>query len=353
MVWCFFAVLLTILCMLLPPDLLSVKKREGWMLFAMFTAKITNFNYYFSIFFSFLLYFTVVVPPANLTVNLYVQLEEGFTIGTLVFWWYLITFQMAVSCHRYLVSLETSSNQLDAKRLDNMSVDAAMAPALTFGDASLNPDSATTASQEKDTPETLINHVYTVPAFLLPLSFIPDSLRYCSYKHPTSVQLTSFGKSIVFASSCLVFAFLFAGIYINTFTYEWVGLVSLAITSNTTTDYSFLSLGEGFPATTGYPDQTDVKFAQAVYLLYSVVLPLVSVIAMATMWFAPMKYITQMYVLTAAEFFMTWAQFDVTVVTLLVLVSTSTFSKVCSIGCHSLFIFMFSYSVVIFQSLLF
>jgi hypothetical protein len=93
-------------------------------------------------------------------------------------------------------------------------------------------------------------------------------------------------------------------------------------------DYSLLSLGLGFPATTGYPDHTDVKFAQAVYFLYTIVLPLISVVGITALWLVPMRYVNQMTALNVTEFLIAWAQFDVTVVTLLVLVTTSTFSKV-------------------------
>lgn len=345
--------------MTLPPDILSVNTREGWLLFSMFTAKFTNFNYYFSIFFSYLLYFTVAVPTIDLTVNLYVQLEQGFTIGALVYWWYLFTLQLAVVCHRYIISEELStvnnSNSINAfsnaiannndntMRVKNnrWSVDsyddsmfhdtastADGANAISSKLAQNEPQSMNSNIINKDESEMLINHKYSVSAFLLPISYFPDSLQSYSYKQSLLIKLTLFGKICVLSLPCLVFGFLLAGMYINTFTYEWVGLVSLGITTDTVSDYSFISIGTGFPATTGYPNQTDVKFAQTVFMLYTIVLPLISVVFMTVLWVVPMKYVTQMCALIVTEFFITWSQFDVAVVTLLVLVTTTTFSKV-------------------------
>lgn len=175
--------------------------------------------------------------------------------------------------------------------------------------------------------ECMKDHVFTVSADLVPSKYLPDDKGIAANDNQVlSIRFTALTKTIVLILIFASFIFLLCSSILETMTYKILGLLSLLITEDPTSQFSLISIAQYFPQTTGDSSNSAGLFVTALFILYSVVIPLMSVIGIAALWLIPMKSSFQrnLYIFTEACF--AFSQFDVAVLTLIVNTQTDSFA---------------------------
>lgn len=172
--------------------------------------------------------------------------------------------------------------------------------------------------------ECMKDHSFSVSADLIPTQYLADDQPAGDQK--VSIQFTALTKVLVLIFIWATFALLLCSSLLQTMTYKILGLLSLLITENPTSEYSLVSIAQYFPQTTGDPSNAAGIFVTALFVLYSLVIPLIAVIGFAALWYIPMKATFQRNVLIFTEACLAFAQFDVAVLTLIVNTQTDSFA---------------------------
>lgn len=177
--------------------------------------------------------------------------------------------------------------------------------------------------------ECMKDHCFSVSSDLIPSKHLPDGVSTsASEDKKLSVQFTAFTKVMVLILIWASFVFLLCGSILESMTYKILGLLSLLITEDPTSQYSVLSIAQYFPQTTDNPSDPAALFTTVLFILYSLVIPLMAVSGFALLWYFPMKPNFQRNMLIFTEACMAFAQFDVAVLTLIVNTETDSFAAV-------------------------
>jgi hypothetical protein len=112
----------------------------------------------------------------------------------------------------------------------------------------------------------------------------------------------------------LVFCLVGAGVYFDSFGFTFSGAVGVLykfIGLNPQESYSILSVGMALPTKTYHPTTPDIPMLQAAWLTFAVALPLLHLLTLFILFFAPLKYKAQRSLFHAVEVIGAWASLEV------------------------------------------
>ena len=127
-------------------------------------------------------------------------------------------------------------------------------------------------------------------------------------------QFTSFGKGLI---TCAIIACMFiviAGVFMLTFVFHFKGLVGFILKSDSDPEYSLVTTGTAVSSATGDPNSFIVRWIQACFFGFGVVMPLFFLFLMLIVWVIPLRLTSYRKVVVFAEVANAWNAIDVFVV---------------------------------------
>jgi hypothetical protein len=93
--------------------------------------------------------------------------------------------------------------------------------------------------------------------------------------------------------------------------FEFKGLVGLFLKDASIVDYSFISVGEYIPEHSGIPNDFAIRWMQASYFIFGLLMPLSLMIALAVLWFVPLPLDRMRQAFVLCEVLNAWSTLDV------------------------------------------
>ena len=134
----------------------------------------------------------------------------------------------------------------------------------------------------------------------------------------TRVTLTTLARVVIVISLVFVAAMVLFGDFLNTLQFNFVGLTGLLLQDGSVVTYSFISLGQSYPSSTGFADQAGPQMIMAMYFIFGVIMPVALVILMAILWFVPLTLVRQQQLIVLTEIANAWSAIDVFTLSVLV-----------------------------------
>ena len=129
----------------------------------------------------------------------------------------------------------------------------------------------------------------------------------CTLLGQASVALLLFAASSLVVVGGIVYAFKF----------QFKGAAGLVLDylhDSVEQSYSLLSLGTSLPSSAQHPDSVGVRFIQATFFTFAFAVPLVHLTSLVVLWLLPLNHKFQKRVFHATEVFNAWSALDVFVV---------------------------------------
>ncbi|KAH0792051.1 hypothetical protein GPJ56_004060 [Histomonas meleagridis] len=117
-----------------------------------------------------------------------------------------------------------------------------------------------------------------------------------------------------------VFFAIIAGIYFKSFSFNFVGLLGWAmslIPIANYNEYSVLNLAIDLPEAAEYPNSFGLRFTQVLYLIVTIVMPMIHILTMIILWLTPLKRKIQKGLYKTCEVMYAWSCLDVFVIAVL------------------------------------
>lgn len=133
----------------------------------------------------------------------------------------------------------------------------------------------------------------------------------------TIVKCTPAGKMALVIALVVTGAAIWFGASIETFKFEFRGLVGYLMGQDADAPYSLVSVGTTLPEASGKTSDPGISYLQAAYFLFGVGMPLALIAASLVLWVVPLKLKMQQKLFLAAEIFNAWSALDVFVVSII------------------------------------
>jgi hypothetical protein len=148
-----------------------------------------------------------------------------------------------------------------------------------------------------------------------------EALCTCVYDDKQQKQAYSSANAVaVLALLAGTAALVTAGATINSFDFEFQGLIGAILNSRATSntqEFSVFSLANTVPKIAENPHSLGIILIQYSFLFFTLYAPLLSIAALAVLWTTPMTVYGQKVTLMAAEIFYAWSALDVFVVSII------------------------------------
>jgi hypothetical protein len=165
--------------------------------------------------------------------------------------------------------------------------------------------------QSNSNKEALKDHIFTWKCFASAGTETDnDSKRVAVSKF----QFTSFGKGLITACIVASIFIVVGGVFMLTFIFHFKGLVGYMLGSEDDIKYSLVTTGTAVSTATGDPNSFVVRWIQACFFGFGVVMPLFFLILMLIMWVIPLKLTSYRKLVVYAEVANAWNAIDVFVV---------------------------------------
>jgi hypothetical protein len=113
---------------------------------------------------------------------------------------------------------------------------------------------------------------------------------------------------------------LVSGLYFKSFSFDFVGLAGWAMTlldQEHKNEYSVIDLGVKIPGAAEFPNSFGIRFTQVLYIIVSIVMPVLHTISLFILWVLPMTRKAQTFLYKACEIMYAWSCLDVFVISIL------------------------------------
>jgi len=126
-----------------------------------------------------------------------------------------------------------------------------------------------------------------------------------------SLQFTSFGRVVVGLTIMGTAAMIYFGAYLNTFVFEFMGLIGYVLKEDATAAYGFVQIGIDFVGRSGHEDDIAIILSQCGFFMFGLVMPLGLMASLLVLWCVPMSLYRQQQIFHLAEVFNSWAALDI------------------------------------------
>jgi len=276
-------------CLLAPPNLLPVANRDTMLKVMDALGKWCLVDCFFMIIFGAAFYIQLSVGE-KILVGITVEEHWGFYSYILAAIISLVLGHAVIACHRRVVNMDKRE--------------------LLYGGVDLDKLTIPTNSQV----ESVCGHTFTVSTKSLPEQYRPegfDEKNVLWAENKTDLKMTFFGCLFVFLYLICTCVCVFCGISFMTVAFDFQGLVGYLLKSASYVEYSFITLGLGFPDSTGYPNSFATRWLQVCFFLFGLGMPAAVLISSMVLWFVPMSRSAQMKMLVITEIFNAWTALDV------------------------------------------
>jgi hypothetical protein len=134
---------------------------------------------------------------------------------------------------------------------------------------------------------------------------------------PRRVRISSWGKAAVLIGILTTVLIVIAGAYLFTFAFHFKGLTGYLLKSDADVDYSLISTGTSMASATGNPDSFNVRWIQAAFFGFGIVMPLGFLAVLAVLWVCPLSLSGFRQFVVLAEVTNAWNAIDVFVVSII------------------------------------
>lgn len=130
----------------------------------------------------------------------------------------------------------------------------------------------------------------------------------------TRVRATTAGKIVVLLSIAFTAAIICAGVWIESFAFEFEGLTGYLLGDDAEAPYSLIKIGDTLPSVSGSPNDFGVRWLQATYFTLGVGMPLALTVVLAIIWLKPLSLTTQRQLYVLSEVLNAWSGLEVLVI---------------------------------------
>ena len=166
----------------------------------------------------------------------------------------------------------------------------------------------------------LYYHHYVTEMKTAPAEDMPESIMNRSFpcvSRGTKVKCTSAGKVAFVVVLLITGAAIWFGASIDTFKFEFRGLVGYLMGRDADEPYSLVSVGTTLPDASGKENDPGVMYLQAAYFMFGVGMPLALIFSSIMLWITPLRLKQQQRLLIFAEVCNAWSALDVFVVSII------------------------------------
>lgn len=287
--WPYVKLACLLVCLLAPPNILPVASRDTLLKVMDALGKWCLVDCFFMIIFGAAFYIQLSVGE-KILVGITVEEHWGFYSYILAAIISLVLGHAVIACHRRVVNMEMREQLYGGVNLDKLDIPS------------------------NSNVESVAGHTFTVMTKSLPVTLRPagyDENNVLWVENKTDVKMTILGGLFVFLYLIATCICVFCGISFMTVAFNFEGLVGYLLTTASYVEYSFISLGLGFPESTGYPDSFATRWLQVCFFLFGLGMPAAVLISSMILWFVPMSRSTQMKMLVITEIFNAWTALDV------------------------------------------
>jgi hypothetical protein len=125
------------------------------------------------------------------------------------------------------------------------------------------------------------------------------------------------GVSAVMILLAGTFALVVAGATVNSFNFEFSGLVGAILGDAAIQDFSLLSLAHKMPYTTETPNSFGIRWIQVSFIFFAFIAPLCHFLVLMVLWIRPMTLYGQKMTFMLAEVCYAWSALDVFIISII------------------------------------
>ena len=125
---------------------------------------------------------------------------------------------------------------------------------------------------------------------------------------------------LIVAITIASLGFVFVGIYVTSFEFDFAGLAGYVLpylNGDPHNRFSVISLGRALPNSSSDPNGVSVRWIQASFILFAIVLPMLRLVLLTLLWVLPLAPPKQKKLFVLAEIFNAWAALEVFVFALI------------------------------------
>ncbi|RYH28277.1 hypothetical protein EON65_12820 [archaeon] len=274
----------------LPPVVLSVKRRESILILLDMLGKWSLIDFFVMVLMLCAFFFELIVVP-QLEVKVTVLPKWGFYSFLLATMISLGLGHTILACHRLVVEPKVPAIPVDIDPVESLS-------SVTY---EVDVDEEDSTYNSESMPLTGADQEV--------LSAIPGSSL--SRKRVMFVTITTWGKVAVLTCIALTSLTILLGTILYTMGFEFKGLTGLFLKDDAFVDYSFVSVGSVLPEHSGHPSDFSIRWLQASYFLFGVAMPLAFMVCLFVLWLVPLTLDRQRQCFVLAEVLNAWSTLDV------------------------------------------
>lgn len=128
---------------------------------------------------------------------------------------------------------------------------------------------------------------------------------------------TPAGRLFVVTWIFITAAMTVVGTFLNTFNFEFKGLVGLMLKDAADIEYGYVQVGDALPDASGEPNDFSVRWIQVCYYLFGLGMPLALLSTLLFLWIVPLSLHRQRQVFVLAEVLNAWTALDVFCISIL------------------------------------
>jgi len=136
-------------------------------------------------------------------------------------------------------------------------------------------------------------------------------------KPEVRVGYTCTGRVFVVVCILVTAGMTVVGTFLNTFNFEFKGLVGLMLKDAADIEYGYVQVGNALPRASGEPNDFSVRWIQVCYYLFGLGMPLALLATLLFLWLVPLSLHRQRQVFILAEILNAWTALDVFCVSIL------------------------------------
>lgn len=289
--WPYIKLVSMLICWILPSPILSVARRDSGLRWLDTLGKWSLIDAYVMV--MMMVAFHVEVPVlGEMSILITVVPRSGFNNFLLATMSSLGLGHICLACHRLVTESKLAPVETEVEPLMNH--------VFTWGILSKQ-DPSTNSSFSSQTAGEL-----TSPT-------PPKNVKIDNQK----VAFTTFGKIVVTCSIIFMILFVLAGVIKNTYSFHFRGLVGLMLGDDADASYSLVSTGTTMAGATGNPNDFNVRWIQATFFGFGIVMPIGFLSVLLIVWLTPLTLNTFRQLVVLSEVCNAWNAIDVFVVAVL------------------------------------
>lgn len=288
--WPYVKLAVMLLSWILPPGLLSLERRETFLVVLDALGKWSLVDFFVMVLFLCAFYMDLVLAP-GLEVLVTVKPKWGFYSFLLATMISLGLGHTIVACHRLVTEPKVPTLSPDMDPKESLS-------SLTY--------EVTLEEYEEVEPLSRDVDIHDMNS---QLSGIPGMRR--PMKRVMHVTMTKWGKAFVVGCLLLSAIFICMGTWFLTMGFQFKGLVGLMLGEDAENDYSFIDVGVAIPKHSGIPNDFAIRWMQASYFVFGMAMPLSLLIVLGVLWMIPLSLDRQRQLFVLSEVLNAWSTLDV------------------------------------------